>query len=74
MAVLNHRLVCCIDKITMLPPLAPERMDIAEAVRKAAASLGYDELRDEQLKALCMFVVLENMHSCPTYTVCVMQC
>ena len=40
-------LMCCVDKLLM---------DIAEPVRKAAALLGYDELRDEQLKALCTFV------------------
>ena len=39
--------MCCVDKLLM---------DIAEPVRKAAALLGYDELRDEQLKALCTFV------------------
>ena len=29
---------------------------IAEAVRKAGASVGYDQLKDEQVKVLCTFV------------------
>ena len=31
-------------------------MDVADAVRKAGASIGYDQLKDEQVKALCTFV------------------
>ena len=31
-------------------------MDVVDAVRKAGASIGYDQLKDEQVKALCTFV------------------
>ena len=31
-------------------------MDVADAVRKAGASIIYDQLKDEQVKALCTFV------------------
>ena len=31
-------------------------MDIAEAVRKAGVSVGYDQLKDEQVNILCTFV------------------
>ena len=31
-------------------------MDIAEAVRKASKSVGYDQLKDEQVKVLCTFI------------------
>ena len=31
-------------------------MDIAEAVRKAGVSVGYDRLKDEQVNILCTFV------------------
>ena len=31
-------------------------MDIAKAVRKAGVSVGYDQLKDEQVNILCTFV------------------
>ena len=31
-------------------------MDIAEAARKAGVSVGYDQLKDEQVNILCTFV------------------